>query len=349
MFAKYRIIKYIFILYSIVYILMGMFSSKLAGDKVESIKISTGQNKTITSDDTNFLKKYLDYLNQFGYLKIGVKLDVLKKKVIEEFIKAGLKNVNETQLPNELMQISKMFITANNYQQARDGMAFSLIPLGIMSLSGLICVVEPDTDFKSAVPTDFKIEILIPYVLFSEVNREFIDLVVTNFNVDSYKGTINAANNKYFFDKIHNVFRNIASDRTKLNIKIINLIEFLLKIGMISMLVSIIQKESPQNPVQQKDKLVDYINGLVIDSFKIIKEDECIEKNSVFTYDQNICNVKKAVQIEEKTVFVKSDCPPVVSCPKIAQEKNILEIYYPQMLIGSSVLIILLFIIIAFK
>jgi len=357
---------------------MGIFSSKLVGDKVGSLKLET-HSKTITSDNTNFLKKYLDYLNQFGYLKIGVKLDVLKRKVNEEFFKAKLGDFDESQLHPTFRDISKIFITANNDQPIQDRMGSSLNLLGIMSLSGLICVVDPDPAMKSAVPNDFKIEILIPYVLFSENNSEFIDLVVTNFNVDNYNGIINAVNNKYFFDKIHNVFRNIASDRTKLNIKIINLIEFLLKIAMISMLVSIFQNESlnPEFRIQGKNKLVDYINGLVIDSFKIIKEDECIEKNSVFIYDQNICNVKKAVQIEEKTVFVKSDCPKSVQeektvfvksdcpksvqieektvfvksdCPKsVQEEKSTLEKYYPQMLMGSSVLIILLIIIIALK
>jgi hypothetical protein len=331
---------------------MGMFSSKLAGDKVEILKISSSQDKTITSDDTNFLKKYLEYLNQFGYLKIGIKLDVLKRKINEEFVKSGLKDVNETKLPQELIEISKTFVTAKNDKKAMQGMGLSLIPLGMMSLSGLVSVVEPDPVMKVAepAPSDFKLEILIPYVLFSEANKDFIDLVVANFNVDSYKGTISAANNKYFFDKIHNVFRNIASDKSKLNIKIINLIEFLLKISIISMLVGIIQRETPQEPVPEKEKLIDYINSLIIDSFKIVKEDECIEKNSVFIYDQNICNVKKAVQIEEKTVFVKSECPSPITCPKsVQEEKGALEKYYPHMLIGSSVLIFILIIIIALK
>ena len=48
-------------------------------------------------------------------------------------------------------------------------------------------------------------------------------------------------------------------------VKILPVIEFLLKISIISMLVGIIQRETPQEPVPEKEKLIDYINSLIID------------------------------------------------------------------------------------
>jgi hypothetical protein len=306
---------------------MGMFSSKLSGDKVTSLQL-TVNNKQQNSNDTIFLKKYLDYLNQFGFLKIGIQLDNLKRKIKEEFGKAGLLSINEGQLPPEFKEINDILFTSKNNEKILQGIGLSMIPLGLMSLSGLICVVEPNPDMKSAVDSDIKLEIIIPNVLFSEANKEFIDLVVQNFNVESYKGVINAANNKFFFDKIHNVFRNIASDKTKINIKIINLIEFMLKMSMITMLISVMSRS--QSPNLPKEKLVDYINGLIVDSFKMIKEDECIEKNSVFSYNTNICNVSNVTKSS------------IVSTSNESMENK-----YKILLIGSSAAIgFLLFVII---
>jgi len=306
---------------------MGMFSSKLSGDKVTSLQL-TVNNKQQNSNDTIFLKKYLDYLNQFGFLKIGIQLDNLKRKIKEEFGKAGLLSINEGQLPPEFKEINDILFTSKNNEKILQGIGLSMIPIGLMSLSGLICVVEPNPDMKSAVDSDIKLEIIIPNVLFSEANKEFIDLVVQNFNVESYKGVINAANNKFFFDKIHNVFRNIASDKTKINIKIINLIEFMLKMSMITMLISVMSRS--QSPNLPKEKLVDYINGLIVDSFKMIKEDECIEKNSVFSYNTNICNVSN-----------------VTKSSIVSTSNESLENKYKILLIGSYVAIgFLLFVII---
>jgi hypothetical protein len=290
---------------------MGNFTTKIINNKAELVSFVRKRDKMLlTSEKNPILIRYKNYLNEFGFYTVKVNPNSLKNKMIDLFDKTSLKINRNQDLPQEYIKI-RNFIEKDIIDMDTDkdiGFYLQNI-LGGLSSFGFFTVLEHNThdnEFqeKSNASILFDTQIIIPKILFTEDNDEFMEYLSVHFiktRPNFPSSTINLLKSI-----IPNLFKGV-SDKSHSDIRFVNAINMLLEITIGLSIISLASKNKKFN----NDEM-NYIAGELLGNlFNYIKDDSCVDKeNSVLEVDKSICEGNEKVVSNILPPTTCNECKP---------------------------------------
>jgi hypothetical protein len=269
---------------------MGNFTTKIKNDKAELVSFVKQKNKILlTSEKNPILIRYKNYLNEFGFYTVKLNPISLKNKMKDLFDKTSIKIKSNKSLPKEYIKI-RNFIEKDIIDMDTDkdiGYYLQNI-IGGLSSFGFFTVLENDkhnyvVQEKRNASILFDTQIVIPKILFTEENDEFMEYLSINFiktKQNFPSSTINLLKSI-----LPNLFKGV-SEKAHSDIRFVNAINMLFEITIGLSIISLAAKNKNYN----NDEL-NYIAGELLGNlFNYIKDDSCVDKeNSVLEVDKSIC------------------------------------------------------------
>ena len=286
---------------------MGMISSKIEGSKLVSMKMSAPAYKDVvqTIENNNKLKKYSQYLNEFGFITVKVNVKILHDLLVRIYNRLDLQNA-----PPQMKEFKKQI------QFDEDGVtpnfAFLLISLGMASMSGFFTVREggllekvqqnsPKEGSPKGEPNKIDIskpfiEIVFPKILVLANNNEFIDFLLNDFHAEN-----KSQMPQNMRQAIDIVLDGVNKNTSKGDVRLANIINLLFNIGLIAGLAgAFMQHDQKNTPI--------VIAELIAETISSFPDDHCYFSNkSIISFDPNICDIPKTPE--------KIEAQKAVACP----------------------------------
>ena len=289
---------------------MGMISSKIEGSKIVSMTMEAPMYKGVkqTLENNNKLKKYSQYLNEFGFITVKVNVKILHDLLVRIYNRLDLQNA-----PPQMKEFKKQI------QFDEDGVtpnfAFLLIGLGMASMSGFFTVREggllekvqqnsPKEGSQEPRKIDISkpfIEIVFPKILVLANNNEFIDYLLNDFHAEN-----KSQMPQNMRQAIDIVLDGVNKNTSKGDVRLANIINLLFNIGLIAGLAGAFM------PHDQKNTPI-IVAELIAETISSFPDDHCYFSNkSIISFDPNICDIPKTPEKIEAQKAVA--CPPAPVC-----------------------------------
>lgn len=275
---------------------MGNFTTKIKNDKAELVSFVKQKSKILlTSEKNPILIRYKNYLNEFGFYTVKLNPISLKNKMKNIFDKITIKINRNKSLSKEYIKIKK-FIEKDIIDMDTDkdiGYYLKNI-IGGLSSFGFFSVLEQDIQYKvyqekRNASILFDTQIVIPKILFTENNNEFMEFLSINFiktKQNFPSSTINLLKSI-----LPNIFKGV-SENSFSDIRFVNAINMLFEVTIGLSIISLSAKNNNFN----NDELNFIAGELLGNLFNYIKDDSCVDKkNSVLEVDKSICEDNKKV------------------------------------------------------
>jgi len=159
--------------------------------------------------------------------------------------------------------------------------------------------------------------ILLPKIYFSNERNIFVDFLIASLP----KSGANIQQNKVMYTFVKNLMNKI-NETPNPEVKVINTIGLLTRIGLIMTFLKLFQTQSAQ---YSDDEKMEILSGIITDNLEDIPYDDCVfynDKINFIKFAPNICaiakeekNLRLKKQYETKCIVEERPCPLSVQAP----------------------------------